>query len=127
MRQGEAWYPAQAVALMLPGHRGLHEIDLLVDQSQLHPGKSGGNHLVESSQIKGHNDWNRPSPYFETTSEACYLLQLLVESMYGSVRFRRAGHVHVQFIAVGQCIQTQNKRHIVVEQAGLWRRKIKQK
>lgn len=29
--------------------------------------------------------------------------------------------MHVQFITVGQCIQTENKRHIVVEQTGLWR------
>lgn len=43
------------------------------------------------------------------------------ESVHGTFRFRRAGHVHVQFIAAGQCIQTQNKCHIVMEQAGLWR------
>lgn len=29
--------------------------------------------------------------------------------------------MHVQFITVSQCIQTENKRHIVLEQTGLWR------
>lgn len=47
MRQSETRDPAQTVALMLPGYCGLHKIDLLMDQTHLHPGKSGGNYLQE--------------------------------------------------------------------------------
>lgn len=56
-----------------------------------------------------------------SNNNSCYLLQQLNESVYGGPRFGRAGHMHVQFIAVSQRIQTENKRHIVLEQTRLWR------
>lgn len=44
-RQRKTGQPAQAVALVLPGHGGLAQVDLLVHQRRPHPGESGGNHL----------------------------------------------------------------------------------
>lgn len=29
--------------------------------------------------------------------------------------------MYVEFITVSQCVQTENKRHIVLEQTGFWR------
>lgn len=43
-----------------------------------------------------------------------YLIQMLNECIHGSVRFRWTGHVHVQLITIGQCVQTQHKCHIVM-------------
>lgn len=57
-------------------------------------------------------------------SSAGYLLQLLDERLHWRVGFRRAGDVHVQLITVGQCIQAQDKCHIVMEKAGLWMENI---
>lgn len=50
-REGETWYLAQAVALVFPRYRGIHEIDLLMDESHLHPWESRGNHLEEEVQM----------------------------------------------------------------------------
>lgn len=67
---------------------------------------------------------NKIYPYFSPICEVVYLLQQLNKRVHGSVRFRRAGHMHVQLIAISQCIQTQNKCHIVMEQARLWLEKV---
>lgn len=69
----------------------------------------------------GELDEHWPTSTLGSSNNPCYLLQQLNESVYGSSRFRRAGHMHVEFITVRQCIQTENKHHIVLEQTGLWR------
>lgn len=50
-----------------------------------------------------------------------YLLQMLYEGMLRGARFGGAGHVQEHVVPIGQRVQTQNKCHIVMEKAGLWR------
>ena len=45
-----------------------------------------------------------------------YLFQLLEKVMLGGVRFGRTGYMHVKLIPIGQCVQTQNKCHIVMKE-----------
>lgn len=47
VRQGEAWDATHGVALMLPSHRGVAQVDLLVDHIKLHPWEPGRNHLKQ--------------------------------------------------------------------------------
>lgn len=123
MRQSEPRDPAQTVALVLPGDCGLHEVDLLVDQFQLHPRKSGRNHLQTEQlpkQTKNVSEKVQREPRKAFFIFCFYLLQLLDEGVDGGVGFGRARHVHVKLIAIGQSIQAQHQFHIFLEQAGLW-------
>lgn len=110
---------------MLPSYCGLYNIDLLVNQSHLHPGISGVNYLEGTHTQR---EQVRPLPVTRhiyacsnSHNKNVYLLQLLNERVQRNVRLRRPRHVHVQLITVGQCIQTQNKCHIFMKQAGLCR------
>lgn len=86
MRQCEAGDPAQAVALVLPGYCGLHQIYLLVNQSHRHPWKSGGDHLNGKLKCKCAEDWHlsvwRPTLKL-VTSSSCWMKECMGDSGLG--------------------------------------------
>lgn len=57
--------------------------------------------------------------HFQITRGQSYGLQLFEQGVLRAALFRRLGHVEVKVVAVTQSVQTQNKRHVVLEQTGI--------
>lgn len=121
--QGEGGQAADAEPLMLPRQSVVGQVDLLVDHWELQLGVLMGRHLIMRDNMRVWHHEEQTVNFFVFISKwrgQSYGLQLFEQGVLRAALFGRLGHVEVKVVAVTQSVQTQNKRHVVLEQTGIW-------